>query len=119
MSSNGQLAKLASFLAEEVLRTIYGDDYQGCTVSPEQIATVIQKTLQQRQAQTDDLLELYEKVVEAVDLLSTPPDVSKVTDPDQLRALLSERLDGIHAVTTKTIQTTSLVRRTIQAQGSE
>lgn len=119
MSSNGQPEKLASFLAEEVLRTIYGDDYRGCTVSPEQIAVVIQKALQQRQAQTDDLLELYEKVVEAVDLLSTPPDVSKVTDPDQLRALLGERLDGIHAVTTKTIQTTALVRKTTQAQSSE
>jgi hypothetical protein len=119
MSSNGQPEKLASFLAEEVLRTIYGDDYQGCTVSPEQIAAVIQKALQQRQVQTDDLLELYEKVVEAVDLLSTPPDVSKVTDPEQLRTLLGERLDGIHAVTTKTIQTTALVRRTTQTQGSE
>jgi hypothetical protein len=119
MSSNGQSGKLASFLAEEVLRTIYGDDYQGCTVSPEQIATVIDKGIQQRTAQTDDLLELYEKVVEAVDLLSTPPDVTKITDPDQLRTLLGERLDGIHAVTSKTIQTTALVRRTTQIQNPE
>jgi len=116
MSTDAEPDKLASFLAEEILRTIYGDDYQGCTVSPDQIAAVIQKGLQLRQAQTNDLLELYEKVVEAVDLLSTPPDRSKVTDPDKLRALLGERLDGIHAVTTKTIRTTALVRQAAKAQ---
>ena len=111
MSTDAESDKLASFLAEEVLRTIYGDDYQGCTVSPDQVTAVIKKGLQQRQAQTTDLLELYEKVLEAVDLLSTPPDISKVTDPNQLRTLLGERLDGIHAVTTKTMQTTALVRQ--------
>ena len=112
MNTNPQSDKLAVFLAEEILRTIYGDDYQGCKVNPDDIAAVIHKGLGQRQTQTGDLLELYEKVVEAVDLLSTPPDPAKVTDPDQLRKLLGERLDGIHAVTTKTIQTTALVRRT-------
>jgi hypothetical protein len=116
MSTNAQPEKLASFLAEEILRNIYGDDYVGCTVSPDQIAAVIHKGLRQRQSQSDDLLELYEKVIEAVDLLSTPPDRTKVTDPEQLRTLLGERLDGIHAVTTKTIQTTALVRRTAEAE---
>ena len=111
MSGNSVPDKLAAFLAEEILRTIYGDDYRGCTVNPDEIAEVVRKGLQQHQSQADDLLELYEKVVEAVDLLSTPPDVSKVSDPEQLRSLLSERLDGIHAVTTKTIQTTALLRK--------
>ena len=119
MSSNGPPENLASLLAEEVLRAIYGDDYRGCTVNPEQIAEVIRKALQKHQAQTQDLLELYEKVVEAVDLLSTPPDVSKISDPDQLRSLLGERLDGIHAVTTKTIQTTALVKKKTQEPGVE
>jgi hypothetical protein len=116
MSTNGQPGKLASFLTEEVLKTIYGEDYKGCSVNPDQLAAIIHDGLQRHQAQTDDLLELYEKVVEAVDLLSTPPDVTKVTDPEQLRTLLSERLDGIHAVTTKTIQTTALVRRNSTAE---
>jgi hypothetical protein len=111
MSGNAQPDKLASFLAEEILRTIYGDDYRGCTVSPDEIAKIILKGLQQAQTHTNELVELYEKVVEAVDLLTTPPDPGKVTDPEQLRRLLSERLDGIHALTTKTIQTTALVRR--------
>jgi hypothetical protein len=116
MSSNVQPDKLALFLAEEILRTIYGDDYRGCTVRPDQIAEVIKKGLQQQQTQLQELVELYEKVVEAVDLLSTPPDAAKVTDPDQLRKLLGERLDGIHAVTAKTIQTTELVRRAGKAE---
>jgi len=116
MSGNSERDKLAVFLAEEVLRAIYGDDYKGCTVSPDHVAEIIQKGLQQRKSQADDLIELYEKVVEAVDLLSTPPDVSKVTDPDKLRSLLSERLDGIHAVTSKTIQTTALLRKSAEAQ---
>ena len=116
MSTDAESEKLALLLAEEVLRTIYGDDYRGCTVTPDQIAAVIQKGIQQHQAQVGELLDLYEKVVEAVDLLSTPPDISKVTDPNQLRVLLGERLDGIHAVTTRTRQTTALVRRA-KAQG--
>lgn len=111
MDSAADPDKLASFLAEEILRTIYGDDYRGCTVSPNQIAAIINKGLQHDQTQANDLLELYEKVVEAIDLLSTPPDVTKVTNPDQLRSLLGERLDGIHAVTTKTMQTAALVKR--------
>jgi hypothetical protein len=111
MSGNSGPDKFATFLAEEILRSIYGDDYQGCTVNPDQLADIIEKGLKQRHSQADDLLELYEKVIEAVDLLSTPPDVTKVTDPEHLRALLSERLDGIHAVTAKTIQTTALLRK--------
>ena len=116
MSMDEESDKFASFLAEEILRTIYGDDYRGCTTSPDQVAEVIKKGLQKRQTQTNDLLELYEKVVEAVDLLSTPPDVTKVASADQLRTLLGERLDGIHAVTTKTIETTAFVRQAAKAK---
>jgi hypothetical protein len=97
-------------IAEEVLRVIYGDDYKGCNVSPLAIATAIQSGLQTHETSHQDLIELYEKVVEAVHLLSTPPDAAKVTDPTELRALLGQRLDGIHAITAKTIQTTDLVR---------
>jgi len=99
--------KLAALLAEEVLRAIYGDDYKGCNVSPSQIGALIQSGLQQQQTHTQELLSLYEKVVEAVHLLSTPPENGKVTEPAVLQALLSERLDKIHIVTTKTIQTTA------------
>lgn len=110
MSSDPEPTKLAMSIAEEVLRTIYGDDYKGCTVSPSAVGTVIQNGLRTYATGHQDLIGLYEKVVEAVHLLSTPPDVSKVSDPNELRTLLSQRLDGIHAVTSKTIQTTALVR---------
>jgi len=107
MSAEPKPEHLAAFLAEEVLRTIYGDDFKGCKVSPDQIAAVLQTSLQQQQTQLQELLSLYEKVIEAVHLLSTPPGNGNVTEPAALQALLSDRLDQIHSVTTKTMQTTA------------
>jgi len=105
MDSNPQPDPLASATAEEILRTIYGDDFKGCTISPERVAGIISTAIRQQHAPTQEILELYEKVVEAVHLLSTPPVSDKVTDPNELRALLSERLDAIHVVTAKTTET--------------
>jgi hypothetical protein len=93
--------------AEDVLRTIYGDDFAGCTVSLEKIAEVIADSSQQERAERSELLGLYEKLVEAIHLLSKAPDKSKVSEPAELHKLLSERLDTIHALTTKTIDTTA------------
>jgi hypothetical protein len=50
-------------------------------------------------------LDLYDKVVEAIELLSTPPEAGKVTDPAELEKIISERLDAIRTVTTKTRET--------------
>jgi hypothetical protein len=110
MSSNEQPDPLAFVTAEEVLRTIYGDDLQGCTVSLDNLAGVIDHSLQQTAARNGEWLELYEKVVEAMHLLSTPPDKTKVTEPKELQALLTQRLDAIHAITSKTIETLAVVR---------
>ena len=110
MSSNDQPDPLAFLTAEEVLRTIYGDDLTGCTVSLDAIAGIIDKSLTQTAARNGEWLELYEKVVEATHLLSTPPDKTKVTESKDLQALLTQRLDAIHSVTTKTIQTLATVR---------
>jgi hypothetical protein len=101
---------LAFVTAEDILRTIYGDDLKGCTVSLDAIAGIIDHSLQQTAARNGEWLELYEKVVEAIHLLSTPPDKTKVTEADGLQALLTQRLDAINAVTTKTIQTLAIVR---------
>jgi hypothetical protein len=106
MGADAQLDKLAMLAAEEVLRTIYGDDFTGCNVRPETVAGIIREVITQRAAKDRGLMECYEKVVEGVHLLSTPPDISKVADPNALRSLLSERLDAIHAITTQTIETT-------------
>ena len=106
MSENGQAEKIATAVAEEILRTIYGDDFKGCTVNPEAIARIVLEAMNQRGEKEKALLELYEKVVEGVHLLSTPPDAKKVTDPNTLRSLLGERLDAIHGITTQTIGAT-------------
>ena len=65
------------------------------------------------------LLDLYEKLVEALNLLSTPPDATKITDPKELQSVLSQRLDAIHALTTKTMTTTALVTKSRQKQSSK
>lgn len=110
MSSDSPPEGLAFATAEEILRVIYGDDLQGCTVSLDSIAGIIDQSLKQKTAQNAEWLELYDKVVEAVHLLSTPPDKSKITEPNELQALLTHRLDGIHMVTTKAIETLENVR---------
>jgi len=107
MSKSGEPDKVAAYLAEEVLRRIYGDDFKGCQVQPAQIAAVIAEGLKPERAKSRELIELYEKVVEAIDLLSTPPDSKEMKDPNEVRTLLGERLDCIHAVTTRTIKTTT------------
>ena len=119
MSSNQQPDPLAFVAAEDVLRTIYGDDLTGCKVSLDAIAAVIDQSLKQTAARNGEWLELYEKVVEAVHILSTPPDKTKVTDPNELRGLLTQRLDAIHSVTSKTIQTLATVRGKKADTGAE
>lgn len=110
MSSNAQPDPLAFVTAEEILRAIYGDDLKGCTVGLDGIADIIDLSLKQTAARNGEWLDLYEKVVEAMHILSTPPDKTKVTDPKELQSLLTQRLDAIHAVTTKTIETLAAVR---------
>ena len=103
-------APLAVVTAEDILRAIYGDDLKGCPVTLDSIAAIIDRALQQTAARNGEWLELYEKVVEAVHILSTPPDKTKVTEPAELQALLTQRLDAINSVTTKTISTLATVR---------
>ena len=114
MDSSERSKSQAQTIAEEVLRSIYGDDYKGCTVSPDQIAAVILGGLARHQGREGELLELYEKVIEAVDLLSKPPEAGKIADPAELRVLLSERLDAIHTVTQKTRDTAARAARSTQ-----
>lgn len=108
--SNAQPDPLAFVTAEDILRTIYGDDLKGCPVTLDTVAGIVDKGLKQTAARNGEWLELYEKVVEAMHILSTPPDKAKVTDPAELQVLLTQRLDAIHSVTTKTIQTLATVR---------
>ena len=101
---------LATHAAEEILRSIYGDDLKGCPVTLDQIATPIQQALSQKVEGAKELLDVYEKVVEAIHLLSVPPENAKSLDANALRSLLGERLDMIHTVTQRTIDTTKLLK---------
>ena len=88
--AQGQIATAA---AEEILRRIYGDDLLGCKVSLEEIALIVQEGLKQDKHHQRELNELYEKTIEAMSLLATPPQTQEVPTPEQLRSMLSERLD--------------------------
>src|SRR5437868_15210928 len=98
MDSAAKSQSAAHAATEEILQKLFGDDYKGCTVNPDEIAAIILNGWQQQRGREFELLDLYEKVIEAVDLLSKPPEISKITDPAELRVLLSERLDAIHTV---------------------
>jgi len=102
--------KLASLTADAILQLIYGDDLAGCKVSPDSVATLVGEALKQKDRQSTELLNLYSKVAEAVHILSTPPDATKVTNPAELHDLLSDRLDRIHTIAKKTMETTALFK---------
>lgn len=108
MSKDAQPDSLALATAEEVLRKIYGDDLIGCKVTLEEIGRIIQRGAEPRGI--NELIELYEKLVEAIHLLSTPPTRPEVSDATQLRELLGQRLDAIHELTTKTLQTIAVFK---------
>ena len=110
MNPNVDPDKLSLSTAEEILRAIYGDDLKGCRVTLSSIAGIISGAMQ-RTANTEELLDLYDKVIEAVHLLSTPPDSSNVADSRQLERLLSERLDAIRTVTSKTRETVATFKQ--------
>jgi hypothetical protein len=110
MNADPQPDKVARLIAEEVLRTIYGDDLKGCSVSLDQIGSIIHEAIRERLIYHEQIVQMYETVVQSLNQLSTPPDVSKVTGPNELRSLLSERLDAIHTITSKTIDMTARVK---------
>jgi hypothetical protein len=112
MSSEGSHSPSAADIADQILQRIYGDDFTGCNIDPSEVAAIIDVALRAHQQRSVDLLDLYDKVVEAIELLSTPPEAGKVTDPAELEKIISERLDAIRTVTTKTRETVARFKRT-------
>lgn len=110
MSWTAQPEELAVPAAEEVLRTIYGDDLEGCAVSLESIGAPIADAIRRGAAQNDDIFDLYEKLVEALNRLSSPPPPIDGMTPEDLHVLLSERLDAIRELTANTITATAPIR---------
>jgi hypothetical protein len=74
------------------------------------VASIVTAGINQQQRGANGLLDLYEKLVEAIHLLSNPPEAGKISDPAEWQKFLSQRLDSIHALTTKAIETTGRVR---------
>ena len=106
MESEHPTQKAARAAAEEILRIIYGDDLAGCTVSLDRITGVI-ATAMRGQAYVDcAIAELNDKAYEAIRLLSTPPANGASLNADELRSLLSDRLDKIQTLANKVIAAT-------------
>lgn len=106
MESDHPTQKAARDAAEEILRIIYGDDLAGCTVSLDRITEVISSAMT-GQAQVDRAIaELNDKAYEAIRLLSTPPANGPSLNADELRSLLSDRLDKIQTLANKVIAAT-------------
>src|SRR3954447_13713637 len=108
MDSEHPTQKAARAAAEEILRIIYGDDLEGCTVSLDRITDVIAGAMT-GQAQVDRAIaELNDKAYEAIRLLSTPPADGPSLNADELRSLLSDRLDKIQTLAQKVIAATKV-----------
>ncbi len=105
MSADARLERSATAAAEEILQRIYGDDYAGCTVRLDEIASIILVRMKERIQEDQSILELYDKAIEGIRLLATPPEPGSSLTPEELQALLSNRLDTIHSLTTKIVET--------------
>ena len=118
MSDQRPAPPAARAAAEEILRIIYGDDLEGCTVSLDRITEVI-STAMAGQAQFDRaMVDLNEKAYEAIRLLSTPPANGQSLNADELRSLLGDRLDKILTLATKVIAATK-AQKEIETSANE
>jgi len=90
--------------AEKILQKIYGDDFAGCTVGLDDLAQIVDNAVQEQTELNAEIIDAFKKVVEAVQLLSTPPQPGDVKDTRQLQEVLGERLDSIREITSRTIK---------------
>jgi len=103
MDSDPQMQCASRGAAEEILRAIYGDDLEGCTVSLDRITEIISTAIATHVQETRAMAEVYEKGFEVIQLLSTPPANGQALGADELRSLLGERLDKIQSLASKAI----------------
>jgi hypothetical protein len=119
MNIDAQLDCAAIAAAEEVLRVIYGDDLEGCTVSLDRIGAPIRRALDQQANHRHEVTELHEKGFEAVQLLSTPPADGAAISANDLRSMLSERLDKIHSLASQILAATAAATDATRSEVSE
>lgn len=108
MDSEHPTQKAARAAAEEILRIIYGDDLTGCTVSLDRITDVISSAMIGQTQVDRAIADLNDKAYDAIRLLSTPPANGASLNADELRSLLSDRLDKIQALANKVIAATKV-----------
>lgn len=104
MTSEESRNATAETAAQEILRVIYGEDLEGCAVRPERIASIVVQALSQHPLPATELFELYEKGMEAVHLLASPPMDGEPIAPEDLPGLLSGRLDTIRNLTERLVE---------------
>ena len=97
---------IANAIAVQVLRRIYGDNPSGWNVSPNDLAAIIDHGLDHERQQHREQLEIYQQAIEAVDLLSKPPLWPERPQEEQLRSMLSDRLQAIHELARRVTETT-------------
>ena len=109
--SAGEPDRISRLVAEELLATIFGEDLSGCTVSLDEVAAIIQRTVNERAQQDIKLIDTYDTVISSIHQLATPPESARGASPEDLRSLLGERLDAIRTITTKTIEMSGRVKK--------
>ena len=107
MDAESQVESAARGAAEEILRVIYGDDLEGCTVSLDRITALISAAIAGHAQEIHAMAEVYEKGFEVIQLLSTPPVNGQALGADELRSLLGDRLDKIQSLASKAIAATA------------
>ena len=104
MTSEESRNATAEGAAQEILRAIYGDNLEGCAVRPERIASIVVQALNKDPLPDAELFALYEKALEAVHLLASPPTDGEALVPEDLPELLSGRLDTIRNLTQRLVE---------------
>jgi hypothetical protein len=99
-------------VAVQVLRRIYGENPPSeWKVSLNAIAAIIDEGLNEDRRRQRDLIEQYQETFRAVDLLSKPPLWPDRPQQEQLRSMLSDRLEAIQdlarQMTTRRTETSS------------
>ena len=76
--SAGEPDRISKLVAEELLATIFGEDLAGCTVSLDEVAAIIQRTVDERAQQDTRLLDTYDTVVSSIHQLGSNTGIFRV-----------------------------------------
>jgi hypothetical protein len=104
MSSDPTPERMSVETAERVLAHIYGEDLHGCTVSLEEVASIIDKSYLGHTRSSRALIQALGEVLRNVEVLATPPTKDSIQDVTQLVGVLGERTDTILTLVQKSLK---------------